>query len=201
MSEIIGNIQSVVTVNNVLVKSTKSIYSESFYFQDFYDEARIQKFEKSVKELVRKSREYDTYLAMLKSNCSMMSFDNVQSRISSEDCSIEMHHYPFTIEDIVEIVFNHHVARKEKMTTFSLAKEIMELHYKHNIGLVPLDITNHEMAHTGDIFISNKQIFGNWRKFMEDYKDGISVELSNKVKRLDELSEKNVATDYKGLLS
>lgn len=200
MEASIGNIvPSSQTNGNVIVQSTRSILSESFYFQDFYDDARVAKFEKSIKQLVRSSREYTAYIGTLKANCPILNFDDIQSHIDGENCSLEMHHYPFTLEDIVEIVFCHHVTRKDNMTSFSIAKEIMEQHYLQHIGLVPLTKTNHELAHTGDIFLSEKQIYGNWRQFMADYSDGISADLRAKIKRLDDLSEKSAATDYRHL--
>ena len=74
----------------------------------------------------------------------------------------------------------------------------MDLHYKNIIGLVPLTKTNHELAHDGKIFLSTKQIFGNWEEFYNQYLKYISVENKNKIKDLKEKSEANLPTDFMG---
>jgi hypothetical protein len=201
-SNIIGNIDSTTTDDgNVVVKSQNSIFSDSFCFQDYYDEALMRKFIKSTEAIIRQSKEYNDYLALIKTNYSILNYDNMMSHIGSGDASIEIHHYPFTLYDIVEIVMSHHIARGDNFTSFDLAKEIMNLHFRHEIGFVPLTTTNHELAHDGAIFISTKQIFGDWRKFAAEYDDGLNEDEREKAKRIVELSDANCATDFNHLFS
>ena len=49
------------------------------------------------------------------------------------------------------------------------------------------------------IFISFKQVFGNWEDFYNTYKEGISQETIEKIEHLRELSDANMASDFKGL--
>ena len=199
-NKVIGNI--VAGTDNSgrpILKSTQNIFCNSYYFQDFYDESLIKKFIKSTESLIRHSREYTDYLALLKTNYNILNYDNLQSNISDADASIEIHHYPFTLYEIVDIVMTYHTAKKEDFTSFSLAEEIMDLHFKHKIGFVPLTTTNHELAHDNGVFISFKQVFGNWEDFCNTYKEGISQETIEKIEHLRELSDAKMASDFKGL--
>lgn len=184
---------------NLKITSTKSIFSSTFYFEDFYDEKALMKFIKSVESMIRKSREYKTYIASLSKISSGLERDNILSNIKIGDACIEFHHYPFDLKTIVEMVIMSHIARHDKFTSFSLASEILELHYKNLIGLVPLSTTSHELVHINNILIKNDQIFGDWRKLIEMYDDGVSIEQREKIKELDSISATNIPSDYLGL--
>ena len=75
----------------------------------------------------------------------------------------------------------------------------MELHFKNLIGLVPLSKTNHELAHNGKLFLSKNQIFGNYTKFMEKYDDALDAQLKERISKMEELSNKNIPSDFGGL--
>ena len=200
MENIIGNINSTTdNSGNIIVKGTNSIYCESFYFQDYLDEKLAHKFIKSTEAIIRQSKEYNDYLSLLKTNYNILNFDNVLSHINSSDATIEIHHYPLTLYDIVDVLMTYHIAHKENFTSFSLAKEIMNLHFKQQIGFVPLTKTNHELAHSEGLFISFKQVFGDWRKFCLDYKDGLNETITERLNKLEELSNANMASDFKEL--
>ena len=200
-NNLIGNIETVHTDNNIIIKSNKSIFYNSFYFQDFYDDKCVTSFIKGTERLIRQSQEYDDYLSLMKTNYNILTYDNILSHIGDVDATIEFHHYPFTLYEIVEAVMNHHFLHKENFTSFSLAKEIMELHFKQKIGFIPLSTTNHQLAHGEQLFISTKQVFGKWEEFAAMYDDGISVNKKNYIKKIKDLSDKNFATDYKGILN
>ena len=76
----------------------------------------------------------------------------------------------------------------------------MDLHYKHHVGLVPLSKTNHELVHDGKLFISENQIFGNYKQFVNNYDIAISTELRTKIKDLKEYTEKDSPTDFMGII-
>lgn len=196
---LIGNIYLDSKNGNPIIKSKNNIFYSSFYFQDFYDDTLTKKFIKSTERLIRSSKEYNNYLALLKTNYNILNYDNILSHIGTMDASIEMHHYPFTLYKIVEIVMSHHIVKKEFFTTFSLAKEVMNLHYAQKIGLVPLAITNHELAHEDALFISTKQIFGQWEDFYSEYQDGLSQSDISYINSIKNMSLKNVASDSKGI--
>lgn len=196
----IGNVASLEVNGQIGLKSDSSPFAECFYFQDFYDEQAVKKFAKSVERLIRTSREYNEYIELLRTNCTVLNHDNILINITNADVDLEFHHYPFTLYDIVIIVMNKHIVNAEKFTSFSLAKEIMALHYRHIIGLVPLSKTMHELAHDGKIFLSKSQIFGNYEEFMKEYDSGITVEQKSNISKMEAMSNSGIPSDIGGIL-
>lgn len=196
----IGNIESLTVGTQLGVKSENSPFAECFYFQDFYDEKAIKRFIKNVEKLIRTSKEYKTYIELLRTNCHELNHDNLLINITSGDVDLEFHHYPFSLYDIVDICMTQHIIDETNFTSFSLAKEVMELHYKHLIGLVPLTKTTHELAHAGAIFISKKQIFGDVDGFSKKYNKAISQEIKMKLKEITDKSNAGELSDPGGLL-
>ena len=192
----IGNLE----FDNLKIKSNKSIYCESFYFVDVFDETNLKKFIKSVERTVRSSKEYKRYIENLRTNVHALNYDTIMSNISNTDTALEFHHYPLSLYEISEILILDHLANKDNITSFSIAKEIMEYHFKNKIGLVSLTKTNHELAHDGALFLHKNQIFGKYEEFINEHPNGISMEIRNKIDRLNKMSDANVATDFKGLL-
>jgi hypothetical protein len=50
-----------------------------------------------------------------------------------------------------------------------VAKEIMILHYRLLIGLIPLSITAHQLAHDSQLFIPVTNVLGKYNLFVESY--------------------------------
>ena len=186
--------------DNMILKSSKNIYCESFYFMDMYDENLYKKFIKQTERIIRSSKEYNAYIEELRTNIHALNYDSIMSNICNADADLEIHHYPLTLYDIVEVIVNYHLINKDKITSFSIAKEVMECHFKNIIGIVSLTTTNHQLAHTGSIFLNKKQIFGNYEEFLNIYSNGVNVEIKNKIERLNKLSDNNTAIDFKGIL-
>jgi len=195
----IGNIISIEEKDNLEIKSETSPFSECIYFTKFYEERIYKKFIKNTERLIRNSKEYKMYIELLKNNLKALNFDNILSSITSNDADIELHHYPFSLYDLIDVVSTNKFIEKEKFTSFTIGKEIMQLHFMNLVGLVPLTITNHELAHNGDLFISEKQIFGDYKKIIEIYTKGIGVELLEKIEKMEELSSKNMPSDIRGI--
>lgn len=196
---VIGNIETVEIENDFGIKATDSPFAVSFYFDDYYNEKSVKQFIKTVEKLIRTSKEYKTYIELLRTNVYALNHDSIMTNITTADVDLEFHHNPFTLYDIIEVVMLYHIAHEEKFTSFSLAKEIMNLHYEHKVGLTPMTKTTHELAHSGNLFISARQIFGDYHKFMEQYKDGISANLIQKVSAMEQMTEDGVPSDFKGL--
>lgn len=196
--ENIGNIQ--IDTEKLYIQSNQSIFCESFYFIDIYDENAYKKFIKQTERIIRKSKEYTKYIETLRTNIPALNYDSIMSNISNADASLELHHYPLNLYTIVEIVLNHHLMNKDKVTTFSIAKEVMECHFRNIIGLVSLATTNHQLAHLSSIFLDKRQVFGDYETFLDEYKNAVSVEVKEKIERLNQLSDNNSAIDFKGIL-
>ena len=173
----LANIEFKEIGGNPVVKSQNAPFVESFYFSKFYEEKAYKKFIQGIEKLVRTSREYKSYVELLRTNISALNVDNILSNITNADAEMEFHHYPYTLYEVVDAVCASKFLRKEKFTSFSVAKEVMDLHYKNMVGLVPLTKTNHELAHEGSLFISSKQVFGEYKAFSDMYDEAIGADV------------------------
>lgn len=199
-NRVIGNIESIQSGSELAIKANDSPFAESFYFCDYYDEKATKRFIKTVEKLIRTSREYHTYIELLRTNCQQLNRDNVLSNITTGDVDLEFHHYPFSLYDIIETIMMSYIIRNIKFTSYSLARDVMKEHYKHHIGLVSLTHTTHELAHSGNLFISSRQVFGNYHAFMADYADGMSADMSQKIKTMEDLTQQGIPSDIAGVL-
>jgi hypothetical protein len=195
----IGNIEFAEVNGNPVVKSEGGVFAESFYFSKFYEEKEYKKLIKSIEKTIRISKEYKKYVELLRTNVSALNLDNILTNITNADTELEFHHYPVTLFDIVDIVCINKFMNKENFTSFQIAKEVMSLHYENLIGLVPLTKTNHELAHEGSLFISKKQIFGDYDSFLEKYDKSVSTDIKEFLKTLSDDTDGDRVSDPKGI--
>ncbi len=127
---------------------------------------------KDIERLVRGSIEYRDYINYLKRNIdmNMCSFFAGVSRKNGEKVKIEIHHEPFTLYDISQIVMEKHIAENQYgINTFEIADEVAKLHYQCSVGLIPISKTVHDLVHDGKIFIPLQNLFGFYVRFIEEY--------------------------------
>ena len=196
----IGNIESLEKNGQIGIKSENSPFATTFYFDDFYNDKAVKKFIKSTERLIRQSKEYRSYIEQLRTNFTELNHDSIQANITTLDTDMEFHHYPLSLYDLVETQMIRYMVEDKKFTTFSVAKAIMDLHYRHLVGLVPLSPTNHELAHDGKLFLSAKQVFGNYKDYVKDNTKYISADLRNKISDMEKNSSANAPTDYLGII-
>lgn len=179
-----GNIKSMNKDSNLVLvnDNDKNIIGE-FYFDCNCDGKVIRKFIKKVESSIRKSIEYTKYLGYLNNELGIHQ-DSVKAGITDNNATLEYHHYPFTLYDIVEIVVNKKIMNKEQFNSFSITKEVLQLHYDNKIGLVKLSKTMHELVHSGELYIPMDSVFGNVNEFINDYYDYIFPELIEKYNSL-----------------
>lgn len=164
---------------------------------DISDDKLKIKWIKTVEKAVRSSIEYKNYLKYLKetidiSHCTFFTKLDIND---IKGVGLEFHHYPFTLFDIVSIVLEEKINMNEDIDFFEIANEVMELHFTNKVGLVPLSLTLHEMAHTGYLFIPLKAVYGNYQKFINDYRESISSDLMDRIIELGKLSDE-MGYDY-----
>ena len=121
-------------------------------------------------------------------NMDRCSFLNEVSNEDTFDIKIEIHHYPFTLRDICEIVFKKREYYGESLTVNMVAKEVMSLHYKLVIGLIPLSETVHELAHSGRLFIPIDKVLGRYNIFVDCYEPFCKPEQLDALKRIEKYS-------------
>ena len=74
--------------------------------------------------------------------------------------------------DICSIATDHMLEDGEKVTTFSVAREVLNA---HELGLIQgtmLTETNHELVHAGKMFVHMNQCIGDLMGFIKRYKNG-----------------------------
>ena len=198
----IVNINSIKTKNgNIKLNASDGYYDLSYYKtqSDFYDPKTYISFIKAVEKLVRNSDEYKTYINYLKTEIGL-DYCSIFGKITDDKVAIEMHHGPiFTLFVIVSIVLEHCLLHNEQITTYSIAKIVLQEHYDNNIQVVMLCKTAHESVHAGKIYISPKQAWGDINKFIERYGDGMTNDQIETYNQILEIEEKSGHTTDNGL--
>lgn len=191
-SEQIGS-QIVISVNG------SRYYSLPFYKTeiDFRNETQRNKFIHAVEDLVRKSPLYRAYILYLKEkiglkNCMMF------SEIDDSMCNIEMHHGPiFTLYDYVTITLTYFIKNNLEISSFAIAKQILEDHCNNLIQVVMLSEMAHKAIHVKSSnikseFLDINSAWGDLIGYITKYHDYMSVNHYNKInKYLKEYMEKS----------
>ena len=139
----------------------------------------------AIEKQVRGSYEYRAYINYLKNEldlnkCALM--PGMDTKVVP--VSLEFHHFPFTLYDVTEIVGRSMLSDQDSgrtVSTLEVAEKVMEEHFRNNIGLVPLTLTLHEMAHNGAIAIPFSAINGNYKAFMERYSAYLTKEQVDRI--------------------
>jgi hypothetical protein len=159
---------------------------------DLMDDKDRNKYFDSIEKLVRGSFEYRQFTKYLRENCDMNKcsiYENVNN-IDSFKIKIHIHHHPFTLYDIVTIVYNKRCAYQESLAEELVAKEVLFLHYNLYVGLIPLAETVHELVHNNYLFIPLNRVFGAFKEFANMYIDFIPVEVLDLLDRNIEFTER-----------
>ena len=186
----IVNIQSKMDEKNITVSNTEGFFEEKYYFQDFYDDAKLKRFIKSVERMVRTSSQYHKYIGFL-NNDMKLNRCAILGNIEKSQADIEMHHYPFTLYDIVYLNVMKRILSDEKFNTFLVATSVLEDHYDNIIGVVPVSKIAHDLAHSGEIFITLHSVFGNLGAFIDKYSMAMPEDMIVKYNQLLEYSDNN----------
>jgi hypothetical protein len=154
---------------------------------DTNDEKEYEKYIKDVESQVRRSFEYRQFIKYLRETIGMNKCAFLQNVSNEEtfDIKIELHHYPFSLRDIADIIFRKRSYYKESLDIQMVAKEVMECHYKLIIGLISLSETVHELAHSHRLFIPVDHVIGRYKLFVELYKPFIEPEMLETLDRIE----------------
>lgn len=130
---------------------------------------------KTCEKFIRSSMEYKDYMDFLKSHlnfnrCAVLS--NVING-NGKKYSIEIHHTPFTLYDLVDIEITRRELMSEPIEVLQIAESIMEIHYDGLVGLIPLSKTQHELVHSFKCFIPLQHIYQDYQRYYELYEDYI----------------------------
>lgn len=159
-------------------------------------------FYKGVEQLVRKHPFYSKYIKYLIDvvgirTCQVLSNIELDDNSKKQRVTIEMHHGPIlTLFDIVQIVCTWlRMQGDDEITTFKVAKIIIEEHRLNHIRTVLVSKSVHQQIHEGNIQLNYNQGFGDTQTFLETYADGVSKEMRAKINKYIEWSMENDSTD------
>lgn len=165
--------------NNFSILKMEDIPKFDMQEYDIFNEKDAKKYIADIEKTIRSSMEYRELVKYLHDYMDMnkcIFFENINN-IDTYKIKIHLHHTPFTLFDIVTAVFNKRLFYQESTEVEMVAKECMKLHYYLMVGLVPLSETSHELVHSQSLFIPlDNRILGNYREFVEEYKDFIDQE-------------------------
>ena len=82
---------------------------------------------------------------------------------------IELHHFPYTLYDIVQYVGLKLLDDKEETDPYEITKIVCEEHLLGNIGYIPLLVTDHQKYHDGLIELEEELIKGKYKTFEYKY--------------------------------
>lgn len=187
------NIQQIETNGdeyNVLTLEVIPEYDIEDY--DIMDDKDFQKYISDIEKVVRSSFEYRTLINYLRENMDMNKcsfFENVNN-IDTFKIKIHIHHHPLTLGDISLIIYKKRATLRESLEIEAVAKEVMYVHYCLMIGLIPLCETVHELVHNKYLFVPTDKVLGNYRTFVDMYKEYMEPEQIDTLEKIEEYTEK-----------
>jgi hypothetical protein len=173
------------------------------YDYDLNDEKSFGKYIDAIEKSVRNSFEYRQMVTYLRDYLDMNKcafYENVTNADNTR-VRIEIHHAPFMLRDICLIVYNKRSQFNEPLDEEMVAKEVMYLHYKLWVGLIPLAETVHELVHNNYIFIPTTKVLGNWKEFYNRYEPYMTPEQIEAIENIIAASNGVEDPTYKTLLS
>lgn len=169
---------------------------------DLNDEKEFKKYLYDIERTVRNSFEYKRWLKYLREYVDMnkCSFYENVTNVDTTKIRIEVHHEPLSLFDIVLTVYNKRVAYRESLEVEMVAKEVMYHHFAMNIGVIPLAETPHELVHNQYLFVPSTRVFGNYKKFVQEYRAFMPQETLDVLQRIEEYTLAYDGDEYKQLL-
>lgn len=170
--------------NDIIVLDELPVFDIQDY--DISNDKEFIKYIEDIKKCVRTSYEYRQFVNYLRENMNMNAcsfFKNISNQ-NTFKIRIELHHSPFTLQDIVMTIFNKRVFYNESLEIEMVAKEVMYIHYFLMVGIIPLAETVHELVHKQLIFIPLDKVMGNYEAFMEMYGEWIPPETMDKIDQM-----------------
>lgn len=131
-----------------------------------------ERYVKRIERIVRTSKEYRDYIDFLRENIDMTKcafFNNVDNK-ENRRIKIEVHHEPLTLFYITLAVVNKYIAEAIPLNDLYIADEVMDIHYRNLVGLIPLSKSIHKYVHNnGNMVIPLYLVYGDYQTFMQEY--------------------------------
>jgi len=179
------NITSLNVANNTVLINTDNNNVLSYYMTNITNEKKLHTVIKAVEKMVRTSKKYTAYIRYLKETVGLTTCAVLPNMGGDEtNVAVEMHHYPFTLYDIVKIVIINNMINKNKFSTYTIAAEVIGLHINNLVGIVPLTTTIHQLYDVDDFNISKDMFFGDIMSLISMYRPAITKDMVAKFNKL-----------------
>ena len=157
------------------------------------DDKDFKKYIATIEKVVRSSYEYKLFIRYLRENFGMdhCAFLQGVSNEESYDIKIDVHHYPLTLYDIVNIIYRKRQYNHESLSVYMVSEEILKCHYQFIVGLIPLSETVHQLAHAGRLFIPVNKVLGRYKLFVDIYYPFIEPEMLDTLKMIERATYEN----------
>ena len=161
------------------------------------DRQRV-KLVKTIETYVRSSLEYKDLIKYLKDYIDMNQCEFFQNFDGSQKPGlIQIHHEPFDLFSITQIVMNRQEKELGYINELQVAEEVMRLHYRGLVGLIPLSVTAHELVHDGKLIVPLNCVYGKFVQFVKEYYDYIDdvllVMLNEKIEQTKNLKAEDMS--------
>lgn len=163
--------------NPTLAINGNTYFAVSLMKERFVEEKEMINFIKSVERIIRSSPEYRSLTNYIKSELKL-NYCAFLNNLELGDVSIELHHTPYNLHQLVEIVIRKHEIEAKVFNSYSIASEVMGLHFMNHVGLVPLSKSIHELVHSDQRFYIHRDlVLGDVDSFYRNYREYMSEEL------------------------
>lgn len=196
-----NNIESTTSTSGIEIEDKEGYMKEQLYFKEIFDDGKFKKFIKNIETTIRRSDAYKSFIGACKekglTKCAVLG--NIEE---SDKVTIEMHHYPFTLYDIVYLCVMKHLKNNDDITSMMIAEEVLRDHiYGKIISVVPLCKTVHKLVHDGKIFIPLTSCFGDINGFLTKYMDELTPEMKESYNKILEMTENGVSYSDEDILA
>lgn len=178
--------------NSGAISVLKIDYVPDFDIEDYdlFDTKDFKKYINDIEACCRRSFEYKRMIKYFRENMDMnqCSFYENVNNIETSNIKIHIHHDPFSLYDIAIAVFNKRVAYQESLNVELVSKEVIYLHYKLLVGLIPLSETVHELIHNNYLFVPCDLVLGDFNTFFSLYEPYIPPEQKEVLERIRQLT-------------
>jgi len=144
---------------------------------------------------VRLTIEYRQFFQYMKKTLKVSNCSFYKDYSMEKGFTIELHHNPLTLWEIVKIVANKHYAMNKddpQYEPWRVEEEVNKLHYAFKVGLTPLNPTAHALVHSGKLTIHPTMVNGNWDGMAREYWEYMDDNTRKKIDDFRELAKKPI---------
>lgn len=169
-----------------------NFFEEAFVTDRIVTAEEQVRFIKKIEALVRGSREYKAYIGYLRNDLGMDRCSVLPNLDTTAGVTLEFHHAPLNLFQIVDIIINHRLSRGQPVTSLSVADEVMRMHAENLVGLIPVSRSVHKLIHAGALTVHPAMVHGDWLGFLKAYPDGVTEDIISAMLRFVSVTEQLV---------